>query len=193
MFDDFTDCDSEVKEYEHVMIGAVFVPEHVCLVVIVKRGRQLHVVDEFVSFHDTRAAIDELKERHETNSVEVYPGLTGRTKNATNNTEIDWKLMRNAGYRVKSNEYDVPTKEIVIACNEAFENKLVKVNKYKCPTLTLALETQQWDDNGLPLNENGNFWINEAFGYPIYNILKIKRSGAIVHDNSNESNRVGGY
>ncbi len=192
VFDDFQDCQSEIKPYESVMIGAVFVVEHVCMVSIVKRKQQLHIVDEHVFLRDTREAVSLLQEERDTNPIEFYPGLTGRSKNSSNNTEIDWTLLKNAGFKVKTNEYEVPTKEVILACNEALASGKVKINKFRCPTLTLALETQQFTDKGMPDNENGNFWITEAFSYPIYKMLQIRRKSTTIQNNKGH-NRIGGY
>lgn len=193
VYDDFQDCQSEVKDYESIMIGSIFVPEHVCLVVIVKRGKELHIVHEEVFLHDTREALSVIKEKFDTNPLEFYPSVTGRTRNSTNNTEIDIKLIKNAGHRVKSNEFEVPSKEIITACNEAFTAGTVRVNKYACPTLTLALEMQQYNlKNGLPDNEEGKFSVCEAMSYPIYKILQIRRSGGASREQVAPT-RVDGY
>lgn len=192
VYDQAQHIDVEVKNYESIMVGAVFVAEHVCLVVIVKRGNSLHIANEFAGLRDIREGIKLLKEKYETNNVTVYPGLTGRTANAANSTEVDYTLLKNANYSIKTNEYDVPSKEVIMACNEALTIGNVKIDKNKCPTLTLCLDTQQYDDRGLPLNDNNKFWINEAFSYPVYKILKIKRKGVLSSGNS-EHNRVGGY
>lgn len=191
VYDPYQHIDSEVKDYETIMVGGVFISDHVSIIVIVKRGKDFHVVGEMVALRDTREAIRELKETYPTNAIQVYPGLTGRTGTANDGTEIDHTLLKNAGYHVKTNEYDVPRKEITAACNEAFRTGRVLLDTNKCPTLALALDTQQFDDKGLPLNDNGKFYINEAFSYPVYKILKIKRNR--VSSTNKEINRIGGY
>lgn len=192
VYDPFQTVESEIKEYETIYIGSVLVSDHTCIVVFIKRSNILHVVGESVGLRDTRAAIRYIKDSYPTNNVIVYPGLTRRTSTANNSTEVDYTLFKNSGYEVSSQDYDVPIKEITAACNEAFRTGKVLLDRSKCPTLALALEMQQFDDKGLPLNENGKFYINEAFSYPVYKILKIKRK-RVSSVNSGEHKRIGGY
>ena len=180
-----------IQDNERLIVGMDFNVERACAVIFVKRDSKLHAVDEVFNAFDTNEMISILKSRYLTNTITVYPDKTGRARKSVNATETDIILLKNAGFAVKEQGVNPPIKERVTACNNGFEKQVNCVNVEKCPNLTSMLERQVWDGNGLP-KKDGKEDINDAYGYPVHAIYKVKRAASFASTKRNRIH-VGGY
>lgn len=166
---------------EALLVGMDFNVERGCAVVYVRRNDGLHAVDEVVNTYDTPATIRVLKERYgEKTPVQVIPDATGRNRKSVNATISDITLLKEAGYRVVKNEINPNIKDRIMATNAMFCNSLGErrmfINDRECPHYAEALETQAYDDNGLPEKGEGKMDdITDAGSYPIAKLFPIKR------------------
>jgi len=185
-------CETEANETEHLIVGMDFNVERACSVIFVKRKDQLQAVDEVFNAFDTNDMIAILKDRYN-NPITVYPDKTGRARKSVNATESDIILLKNAGFKVKELGVNPPIKERVVACNNGFEKEHLAVNVSRCPNLTTMLEQQVWDGNGMP-NKDGKEDINDAFGYPVHALYKVKRNVSWAYNpRKRHSIGTGGY
>jgi len=184
-------CKSTIQQGERLIVGMDFNVERACAVIFVKRKSQLQAVEEVFNAFDTNEMIDILKNRYEHNTITVYPDKTGRARKSVNATESDIILLKNAGFAVKEQGINPPIKERVTACNNGFEKEHLAVNVEKCPNLTMKLETQTWDGNGMPKKDNTED-INDAFGYPVHALYKLKRSVNLAR-NTRKRLKVGSF
>jgi len=183
--------DEELQEGERLIVGMDFNVTRSCAVIFVKRKDKICAVDEIYNAFDTRDMIQVLLDRYPTSEITVFPDKTGRARKSVNATETDIILLKNAGFQVKERGVNPPIKERVAACNNGFEKGYIKVNIEKCPNLVATLEQQTWDGNGMP-KKDGTEDINDAFGYPVHALYKVKRQVTWAY-NPRERQRVGSY
>ena len=167
--------DTTVKNMEPLIVGMDFNVGRSAAVFFALRNGILHAVDEIHKAFDTRELITITKERYPHNSLSTYPDLTGRARKSVNATESDHILLKNAGFSIKEKGVNPPIKTRVMSVNGAFEHGKLKVNPEACPNLADMLEQQVYDNNGMP-KKDGLEDINDAFGYPVERIFRIKRN-----------------
>jgi len=167
--------DAAVKNMEPLIVGMDFNVGRSAAVFFALRKGVLHAVDEIHKAFDTRELIAITKERYEHNSISLYPDLTGRARKSVNATESDHILLKNAGFSVREKGVNPPIKTRVMSVNAAFEHGKLLVNPEACPNLADMLEQQVYDKNGMP-KKDGLEDINDAFGYPVERLFRIRRN-----------------
>jgi len=177
-----------VKNMEPLIVGMDFNVGRSAAVFFVLRNGVLYAVDEIHKAFDTRELITIVKERYEHNSISLYPDLTGRARKSVNATESDHILLKNAGFSVKEKGVNPPIKTRVMAVNAAFEHGKLLVNPETCPNLADMLEQQVYDKNSMP-KKDGLEDINDAFGYPVERLFRIRRN--VRYDKPRKRNFVG--
>lgn len=165
---------------EALLVGMDFNVERGCAVVYVRRNTGLHAVDEVVNTYDTPATIRVLKERYGDTPIQIIPDASGKNRKSVNATESDLSLLRQAGFRVVSNESNPNIKDRIMATNGMFCNALgerrLYVNDSECPYFAEGLENQAYDDNGLPEKGVSKLDdITDAGSYPIAKLFPIKQ------------------
>jgi len=101
-------------------------------------------VDEFTS-HDTADFINNLNDRYDGKKVIVYPDASGGNS-ATNASASDIGMITNAGFQKDCPKKNPFIRDRVNSVNGLLAKNKLKVNTDKCPMLTLALESQGYDD-----------------------------------------------
>jgi len=119
-----------------------------CAVVFVIDAGEPVAVDEFVS-HDTRDFVNNLQSRYNGHRVVVYPDASGKS-NTTNASASDIAIIMNAGYQCDAPGKNPFVRDRVNSVNAKLANNSLKINTDKCQQLTLALESQGYDDKGDP-------------------------------------------
>jgi hypothetical protein len=186
-FDRVRNASSEtVRGSEQINVGMDFNVQRGCAVIFVKRGHDIHAVDEIHNAYDTPEQIRILKERYPHNPIVIYPDQTGRNRKSSNATETDFTQLKTAGFRVREDfRVNMTIKERVQATNSALYNEAgearVFVNVERCPHLTTALEQQCYTENGTPDKSPPNYDdIADAFGYHVAREFPIKRQDARI-------------
>jgi hypothetical protein len=169
-----------VKEGEPLFIGMDFNVQHMAAIVYVKRNDEngnitFHAVDELMNYFDTPAMIETIKERYETNYVNVYPDASGNNRKSVNASETDISLLEDAGFEIHTDGRNPFVKDRILSANNAFEKRKVMVNVNKCPEYADCLEQQVYMDNGEPDKKSGFDHANDAGTYLIVYELPIIR------------------
>jgi len=131
-------------------------------------ARRLYCVSEFHNLDDTPAMIEAIHARYPDRMITIYPDASGRSRKSMDASKSDIKLLRDAGFRINAPRKNPPVRERVLSTNTLFLNgegeRSLFVNTNECPELTMQLERQVYDDNGVPVKD-GLEDINDALGY----------------------------
>lgn len=168
---------------ETIHIGMDFNVQRMAAIIHVNRMTSKHLgpvaCGEIVNALDTPTMIKAIKELYPTNSVIVYPDASGDNRDTQNASSSDLKLLKLAGFVVKSRNANPRIKDRVLSMNGMFCNALGErkylVNVNACPKYTENLEQQAYDKNGLPDKDSDTDHTNDAGGYFIhseYGIIK---------------------
>lgn len=174
--EDFDDRERGIIAPLH--IGVDFNIEKTCGIVHVldEDGMPL-ALDEIVKQRDTEALIKTILKRYPDRHITIYPDASGDNRK-TNAATTDIRLLKAAGFRVKANNKNPPVRDRVNSMNAMFCNaegeRRYKVNIYKCPVYTEALETQAYNDNGEPDKTHDQDHPPDAGGYFIYKMFPLR-------------------
>lgn len=166
---------------EPLHVGMDFNVGKMAAVVHVIRDGKVYAVDEVVNAFDTPDIIEVLRERYwvyrkdrftRTRPIIVYPDSSGGSRDTNNASTTDIQLLQKAGFRVDSPKENPPVKDRInsmngMFCNAAKDRKYF-VNAEACPTYTLCLEQQAYDDNGAPDKKSGLDHHPDGAGYFIH-------------------------
>jgi len=147
-----------------------------CATVWIIENNQPVAVDEFVS-HNTQEFITNLDSKYKKpyRKIIVYPDASGGN-DSTNASASDIAMITSAGY-IK----DCPAKNPFVrnrinSVNGLLSHNRMKVNTDKCPQLTLALESQGYDEKGAPEKFNSHPAIDDwvdASGYFLRDAIQL--------------------
>jgi hypothetical protein len=174
-----------IKADDTLLIGADFNVENMSGVVCVKRGSDIHVVDEIIGALDTPALIRIIKERYwseddegrtlKDHNIRVYPDSSGASRHTADASTSDIALLTAAGFNVVANKANPRVKDRVNAVNAAICNSTGErsffVNVDRAMTVADNLEQQVYDNNGAPDKKSGKDHTNDSLGYVI-NMIK---------------------
>lgn len=132
-----------IKQNDILYVGADFNIGACINIVSVKRDDKMIAVDEIISY-DTKAMIENLKEKYERHIIYIYPDASGDNRK-TNADYTDIQLLRNANFKVFNNASNPSVIGRVNTMNNQFEKGKLLVNIKQCPQLTNALEQHAWD------------------------------------------------
>lgn len=132
---------------KRIHIGLDFNVGGCCAVVFVIDNGSPTAVDEFVS-HDTYDFINNLVD-YSDYEITVYPDSSGGS-GSTNATSSDIALIEEAGHYCEYNPANPAVRDRINAYNKLLSHNQFKINTYRCPELTNAMETQGYTDKGEP-------------------------------------------
>lgn len=161
--------DREINEREVLHVGMDFNITNMNAVVhVIEKGKPVAVA-EIAKAYDTQEIIEIIKRNYKGHSIVVYPDAAGKARSTSGKS--DHKLLKEAGFTIKSLNSNPLVKDRVNAMNISFlDNKgdrRYKVNKNNCPVYAEALEQQVYK-NGVPDKTSGFDHILEAAGYCVY-------------------------
>ena len=169
------DTDREIARGERLFIGLDFNIGGCCATVWVIDGQHPIAVDEFVS-HDTYDFVNNLN-RYDGHRLVIYPDSSGGS-NSTNATGTDLDIIKRAGYIVDPPNKNPFVRDRINSVNALLSKNIIRVNCKKCPELAFALESQGYDDKGVPekFNEHPAIddWADSA-GYFIHRRYPINK------------------
>lgn len=182
-FDRLLNASTEtVRIGEQLHIGMDFNVTKMSAVVYVKRGNDMHAVDEFYNLFDTPAMIEAIRERYPKNSIAVYPDASGDNRKSNNASETDISLLKKAGFSVYVNSRNPSVKDRINSTNSRFCNTMNErhlfINIHKCPQFVKCLERHIYDPNGQPDKKSGFDHMNDAGTYPIAYLFPINKQTA---------------
>lgn len=166
-----------IKSGDTLHIGMDFNVAKMAAVVYVRRGDQMHAVDELCDLFDTPAMIEAIKAKYHSHSISIYPDASGDNRKSTNASQTDITMLKQAGFRVHVNASNPAVKDRINSTNAMFCNSLGErrlfVNFNKCPQFTKCLERHIYDDNGQPDKKSGFDHMSDAGSYPIAYLFPI--------------------
>lgn len=167
--------DETIHPGEMILVGADFNVAKMAAIVYVRRGEEMHAVDEIVDAYDTPDLIRVLQSRYDGHKIAIYPDASGGSRKTVNASQSDIALLQQAGFQVRAPRKNPPVRDRIIASNRAFAEGLVKVNARRCPEYARCLEQHAYDRNGEPDKSAGHDHMTDAGTYPIaYEMPVIK-------------------
>lgn len=140
-------------------------------IAVIREGLPL-IVGEECKTRDTPEMIERLQKRFPGHHITVYPDASGKHGNSTNASESDLSLLRAAGFTVCARNANPRVVDRVTSLNAMILNaegeRRLLVNTDACPEITLCLEQQVYDKNGVPDKTGGKDHMPDALGYLIY-------------------------
>lgn len=167
-----------VQPGDTLHIGMDFNVTKMAAVVYVRRGEDMHAVDEFVNLFDTPAMIDAIKEKYPGYEIGIYPDASGDNRKTVGANKSDISLLKQAGFKVYVNASNPAVKDRINSMNgrlcNTFEERKVYVNAAKCHHFAKCLERQIYDENGQPDKSAGFDHMNDAGTYPIAYMFPVR-------------------
>lgn len=184
MFDSkLNDCDTIVDKNETLYVGMDFNVGKTTCVIMVKREKEYHAVDEITDAYDTTDICKRLRQRYPNNRINVYPDASCNQRRTSSNT-TDNLIIQQHGFTVYVDTQNPRVRDRINTVNGAFcnmdNNRRVKVNTKMCKVLTKCLMQQSYNKNGEPDKTTDTDHSNDALGYaicqllPFNNVAKIK-------------------
>lgn len=155
-------------------------PTGLSIVVAQKRGpteEAITVLEAFSFQGTTSEAISHLKGKYPNREIIACPDPAGGQLNSTGLT--DFKLMRDAGLKVKGSTAHVPIKDRVnnVQANllSADGNIRLYVNEKECEPLVKTFMGQTYDDKGQPSKGSGLDHFADSIGYLLWEASNVFR------------------
>lgn len=169
-----------VQPSDRLYIGQDFNVGKMASVVLVKRGKTYHAVDELWGYHDTSHVIHELKQRYPNHRKELYPDVSGNQRH-TSASQTDLDLFIQAGFQIVKGTVNPAVRDRLNCVNTAFRNGLgqthLYVNTKLAPNLTRCLEQQALGTDGKPEKKNDLDHLPESLGYVVFWCLPVTGAG----------------
>lgn len=168
-----------VQPNDVLHIGMDFNVTKMAAVVYVRRGDELHAVEEFVNLFDTPAMIEAIQEAYPNKEIGIYPDASGENRKSSNASETDIALLRKAKFKVYVNTSNPAVKDRInsmnsLLCNTLGERRLF-INLMNCPHFAKCQERQIYDENGQPDKKSGFDHMNDAGTYPVAYLFPINK------------------
>lgn len=160
----------DCKDGSILHIGIDFNNNKTCGIVFVIEDGTPYAVDEITRQRNTKALIEEIKERYPHRAVFVYPDAAGRQM-TSNADHSNLQLLKDAGFTICANAKNPRVSNRVASVNAMFCNakdeRRLFVNTKKCPVLTKTLEQQKYH-NGEPDKKHDLDHPADALGYFVW-------------------------
>lgn len=175
-------CDTVDDGREGLLIGQDFNILKMCSVVYVRRGNELHAIDEVVNAFDTAQTVKIIQQRYEGRQITIVPDATGVHRSSSGGTTSDFTLLRAAGFRIDGPHANPRVMNRINAtnaliCNSNGERRL-KVNTRRCPELTAAMEQITFDANGVMDKKTDLDHIIDGMSYVCHRLFPVEHTGA---------------
>ena len=171
------DSKETVNSTEQIHIGVDFNIQKMSAVIIVKRGKESHVVDEIMGAYDTQDLIDKIMIKYPNRSINIYPDASGDNRK-TSASETDIALLRKY-FRVVVDNSNPRVRDRINCVNasllNAKEETLLYVNSSTAPMTAEALEQQVYDKKGEPDKQHDQDHPNDALGYYVVKAHPIRK------------------
>ena len=175
----FNDTDKVDDSRSDIHIGIDFNVSAMSAVAGLFKEQKLYIVDEYVGLFDTPELITVLEEKYAGRRVFVYPDAAGDARKSVQADVTDIKLLRGAGFTVRTKTKNPSVQDRVNTLNTRFrsadEQTSVYVNVNRCEKLVRSLEQQAYDEKTkAPDKKNGhdNNGI-DALGYLTHFLLPL--------------------
>lgn len=168
----------EILDRDTVLVGLDFNIDPLAAVIGIRRGDDLHIVDEMaIRGANTYDFCQELRRRYPTQRIEIFPDASGQQRR-TSSATTDHAILTNAGFTVKVNRTNPPILDRIAAVNSRLCNtqgqRHITISK-TCKNLIKTLTGQVYKEN-TRIPEKGELdHHGDAFGYLVNWFWPIKR------------------
>lgn len=169
-----------IEKHEILYTGWDFNIDPMSVVITVRRGDILHVIDEICLFtSNTQEACDELRNRYPDNRIWAYPDPASRQRKTSAGGSTDLSILANNGFIVKAPNSHTQIRDRINAVNSRFKSASGQVNLYVdagCKHLIESVEKQSYKQgSSIPDKDSGYDHMNDALGYLIDYMFPINR------------------
>lgn len=183
VFYSFTDanirqCDR--PDTGQILIGMDFNIDPMSAVIAVRRGEELHIIDEVRIFgSNTDEMVSEIHSRYPGSGVTVYPDPASRQRKTSAGGRTDLSILQNAGYTVKAPLAHDPIRDGVNAVNSRLCNSLGTRQLFvdpRCKYTIESLERHAYKEGTTqPDKDSGYDHMTDAVRYMINYIWPVRR------------------
>jgi phage terminase large subunit len=176
--DNVKDCEN--PDTSIIYIGLDFNVSPLSAAICVRKGDDLHVIDEILIHNShTQEMADEIKRRYPKSKIFVYPDPSGSARKTSANGMTDHTILTNAGFIVKAPHKHDPVRDRINAINARFCSAdgvrhlfVAKTCKYTIDSLdkyTFKEGTQ------VPDKDSGLDHIFDALSYAVAYMFPLRR------------------
>jgi len=150
------------------------------VVVAVRTGDHLHVIDEIRLFSsNTQEAVEEIKGRYPKSRIWAFPDPASKQRKTSAGGVTDLTILQNAGFVVKVPNAHTPVRDRINAVNSRLKSAKGDVNLTFAPTVKNTiegLERQTYKPGTTtPDKDSGYDHMNDALGYMVDYLFPVKR------------------
>jgi hypothetical protein len=163
-----------------IHIGCDFNIDPISAVVAVRRGANLHVIDEIRIFgSNSDELVTEIRTRYPKSNIIVYPDPAGAARKTSAGGRTDHTILRNAGFRVLAPHSHNPVRDGVNAVNALLCSSSSIRRLFidpKCKYVIECLEKQTYKEGtSIPDKNSGYDHMNDALRYMVDYLFPIRQ------------------
>lgn len=150
------------------------------VVIAVRKGDSLHVIDEIRMFSsNTQEAVDEVKSRYPKSRIWAYPDPAARQRKTSAGGSTDVTILQNAGFVVKVPNAHTPVRDRINAvnsrlCDSTGIRRLIISTKCKYTIEGLERHTYK-EGTTQPDKDSGYDHMMDALGYMVDYMFPVRR------------------
>lgn len=159
----------EIQDYDTLIFGIDFNINKMPCIVHIKRGKELHAVDEFFGSFNTTELMEAINIRYPNHKKIFHTDASGTQNKSSAGGKTDIKIIRDYGYNV----YNLSKNPNIIDRVNAHNSMICAVDrtrKYfvhkRCKRLIETNEKHYFDENGLPNKKHE--WHDDVFDSSSY-------------------------
>lgn len=179
------DRKENVKSYadelpKELHIGMDFNVSPICAIVAVRRGNELHIIDEIKIYEsNTDELVDEIKVRYGSHNIICYPDPAGSARKTSAGTRTDHTILRTAGFRVIAPHAHNPVRDGINAVNAKLCSSAGIRTLWidpKCKYTIECLERHVYKEGTqIPDKDSGYDHMTDALRYMTENLFPIRQ------------------
>ena len=170
----------QITEHDTLIFGIDFNINLMPCIVFVKRGDELHAIDEFFGSFNTIELMEAIKRRYPNHKKLFHTDASGTQNRSSAGGKTDISIIRDCGFRVQNLTKNPNVIDRVNACNSVVcsidGTRRVFVSS-KCKKLLETLEKHVFDDNGMPNKKHAyHDDVFDAFSYATWHYSSYGKS-----------------
>lgn len=154
----------EIQEFDTLIMGIDFNVNKMPCAVHVKRGKELHLLDEFFGSFNTTDLMESIVLKYPKHKIIFHTDATGNANKSSAGGKTDLDIIRSYGYNV----YNLARNPNIIDRVNAHNSMICSADKTRryfihkrCVKAIEAHEKHVFDENGLPNKKHP--WIDDVF------------------------------
>jgi hypothetical protein len=179
-FDRGTHIRAHSHDTQVIYTGWDFNIDPMSVVVAVRTGDQLHVIDEIRMFSsNTQEAVEEIKGRYPKSRIWAFPDPASKQRKTSAGGTTDLTILQNAGFVVKCPNAHTPVRDRINAVNSRLKSAKGQINLTFAPGVKNTIEglERQTYKAGTttPDKDSGYDHMNDALGYMVDYLFPVRR------------------